>query len=44
MSEPEKTAEILPKNAIACFLGDKSIKRANKIVKKRKIRYYNKCC
>jgi len=44
MSEPEKTAEILPKKAIACFLGDNSIKRANKILKKKKIQYYNRCC
>lgn len=44
MSEPEKTAEILPKNTIACFLGNKSVQNANKILKKRKIIYYNRCC
>lgn len=44
MSEPVKTAEIIPKNSIACFLGDKSIKRAIKILKKRKIPYYTRCC
>lgn len=44
MSEPEKTARILPKNTIACFLGNKSIKQATKILKKRKITYYTRCC
>ena len=44
MSEPEKTAKILSKKVIACFLGNKSIKRANKILKNKKIQYYNRCC
>ncbi len=44
MSEPVKTAEIIPKNSIACFLGETSTKRAIKILKKRKIQYYTRCC
>ncbi len=44
MSELEKTARIIPKKALACFLGEKSIKPANKILKKRRIQYYNRCC
>ncbi len=44
MSEPTKTAEIIPKNAVVCFLGDKSIKRAAKILKNKKITYYTRCC
>ncbi len=44
MSEPEKTARAIPKNAIACFLGDKSIKKAMGILKKKKILSYNRCC
>ena len=43
MSEPVKTAETIPKNSIACFLGNKSIKRAIKVLKKRKIKYYTQC-
>ena len=43
MSEPEKTAEILSKNSIACFLGEKSIKKAIQILKNKKIKYYTKC-
>ncbi|MBD3247168.1 hypothetical protein GF378_00950 [Candidatus Pacearchaeota archaeon] len=44
MSEPAKTAKILPKKANACFLGEKSMTRAIKILKKRKIKYYTRCC
>jgi len=43
MSEPVKTAELIPKNSIACFLGETSIKRALKVLKKRKIKYYTRC-
>ncbi len=47
MSEPTKTAEVitkLSKNSVACFLGEKSIKRAEKILKNNKIKYYTRCC
>lgn len=44
MSEPIKTAKVIPKNAIACFLGENSIKRAIKILKKKDIEYYTRCC
>ena len=42
MSEPEKTAEVIVKfskhrKIIACFLGDKSIKKAKQILEKNKI-------
>jgi len=48
MSEPEKTAEVIVKfknkKPIACFLGEKSIKKAVQILKKNKITSYNRCC
>lgn len=44
MSEPTKTAEILPKKSIAVFLGKHSVTRATKILKKKKITYYTRCC
>jgi acyl-CoA synthetase (NDP forming) len=44
MSEPTKTAQVIPKSAIACFLGKKSIKRAVKILKTKNIKYYTRCC
>jgi len=44
MSEPEKTSKILSKNSIACFLGNKSISKAVKILKQKNIKYYTKCC
>ena len=44
MSEPEKVAKLLKKNTITCFLGNKSIKQANKILKNKKIKNYNRCC
>ncbi len=43
MSEPLKTAEIIPKNVIACFLGEQSIKRAVKLLKSKNIKVYTKC-
>jgi len=44
MSQPEEVAKILNKNHIAVFLGDKSMKKAEKIFKDREIKYYTKCC
>ncbi len=44
MSQPLETAKILPKKAIACFLGDKSVRSAIKILKNKGIKYYTKCC
>jgi len=45
MSEPVKTAQaIRSKKAIACFLGNKSVKRAIKTLKNKKIKYYTRCC
>jgi acetyltransferase len=49
MSEPEKTAEIIANSKIknkiiACFLGEKSISGANKILKKNKIPVFNQSC
>jgi len=45
MSEPEKTAEVIvssKRNIICFFLGQKSIKKATKILKKSKIKVYNR--
>jgi len=44
MSEPTKTAQVIPKSAIACFLGKKSLQRAVKILKTKNIKYYTRCC
>ncbi len=44
MSEPEKTAEIIPKTATAIFLGEKSIKHAVKLLKAKNIKTYTRCC
>jgi acetyltransferase len=47
MSEPVKTAEAIAKSrkkAIACFLGEKSVIRATKILKNKKIKYYTRAC
>lgn len=44
MSEPTKTAEIIPKNSTACFLGNKSMTRAIKTLKNKEIKYYTRCC
>lgn len=47
MSEPEKTAEMIVKNEnkkriICFFLGEKSVKKASEILKKNKIKVYNR--
>ncbi len=47
MSEPEKTAEMIiknknKKNIICFFLGEKSVKTATEILKKNKIKVYNR--
>ena len=42
MSQPEEVAKLLKKKDIAVFLGNKSMKSARKILKARKIKYYNR--
>ena len=44
MSQPEEVAKILNKSHIAVFLGDKSMKKAEKIFKNREIKHYTRCC
>ena len=44
MSEPTKTAEVIPKKAIACFLGKKSLQKSTKILKQKNIKCYTRCC
>lgn len=49
MSKPEKVAEEVvkfskTKKVIACFLGDKSVKKAVDILRKNKIPVFTRCC